>query len=96
MDRDSAVLNGSERRDSHDVHEMQWPDGRGSFTGYAGYAGKFCADVDAGTALRDLRQHRGPPDQSSPDRAAHAESQSARDTLGLSEKGPSAGGSIVR
>lgn len=93
MDRDSAVLNGSERRDSHDVHEMQWPDGRGSFTGYAG---KFCADVDAGAALRDLRQHRGPPDQSSPDRAAHAESQSARDTLGLSEKGPSAGGSIVR
>ncbi|WP_281176464.1 hypothetical protein [Candidatus Nitrospira nitrificans] len=38
------------------MRKMQWPDGRGSFPGYAG---KLDADVDAGTALRDVRQYRG-------------------------------------
>ena len=69
---------------------MQGPDGCGSFTGYAG---KFNANVDAGAAMCDVRQYRGPTDPSSPDGATNSESRTARDTLGLGEKGPSAGSS---
>ena len=64
------------------MHEMQWPDGGGSFTGYAG---KLFADVDAGPSLSGLRQYRGPNEPSSPDAATHSESQPAHDALGLGE-----------
>lgn len=74
------------------MHQMQWLDGRRSFTGYEG---KFDTDVDAGGALHSLRQYRGPTDSSSPDRATHSKSQTARDPLDLGEKGPSASRSGV-
>lgn len=82
----------SSRRDSHDVHEMQWPDGYGSLTGHAG---KFYTDVDAGAALCDVRQCRGPTDPSSPDGATHSESHTAGDMLGLGKKGTAAASSGI-
>ena len=74
------------------MHQMQWAHGRRP---HARYAGKLFADVDAGPSVSGLRQYRGPNDPSSPDAATHSESQPARDTLGLGEKGPSAGSSGI-
>ena len=76
----------------HDMREMQWPDGYGSFTGHAG---KLSTDVDTGPSVSGLRQSRGPNDPSSTDAATHSESQTAHDTLGLGEKGSTAGGSGI-
>lgn len=86
------MLDHLSRRDSHEVHEMQWHDGCGSLTGYAG---KFHTDVAARSTLRGLRQYRGLTDPSSPDDATYSKSQTARDTLDLGEKGPSAGRSGI-
>jgi hypothetical protein len=65
------------RRDSHEMREMQWVNGRRSFIGHAR---KLCADVDAGPPVFSLRQHRRSLDPSSSDDSAHSESQTAYDT----------------
>ena len=81
------------RRDSHEMHEMLWADGSGSFTGYER---KLSADVDAGPSLPDLRQHRGSTDPFSPNNPAGSESQTAHDTVCKKNNSTSCGGIAIR
>lgn len=72
---------------------MQWSDGCGSFTGYAG---KLSADVDAGPSVPNLWQHRGPTDPLSPRDSAGSASQTARDTVYKKDHSTGCGRVIVR
>lgn len=56
------------------MRKMQWLDGEGSFTGYAG---KFHTDVDVWAALRGLRQYRGSSHSLQSDDAQGSEKQKA-------------------
>ncbi len=63
------------------MHEMLRADDRGSF---AGYAGKFCTDVDAGTQVCNVWQYRGPIDSLSSRGSARSQSDAARVAFGES------------
>lgn len=57
------------------MYEMLWAHGHGSF---AGYARKLCADVDAWTALCDMRQYRGSVNPLSSNGTAFSKGQKTR------------------
>lgn len=79
----------SSRRISHEVHEMLRTHGGDSFTGHAG---KLRPDVDAGVALRDLRQYRGPIDPFSPYGSACSQNQAVGVTVDKPSHAPCSSG----